>query len=125
VHLPSGRQEGPAAAVAMQAAEIRAALEQRPDIVLGDFNPQQDGSPLDQFRESGYADLAELFDAADVGTATDGKAGKRNDRAYVAPRLRGRVSDYAVIGRDELLLQDGRHLSDHLPLRFTVTAADG
>jgi len=58
-----------------------------------------------------------------VGTATDGAPGKRNDRAYVAPRWRDRVAEYAVIGRDQLRMPDGRHLSDHLPIAFTITAA--
>ena len=118
IHLPSGRQLGPAGAASKRTTELQEAIESclvKLDIVAGDFN-EQPGGPVSRCMEShDYADSAML--SGRDGVPTNIGQG-RGDYIWVKRSMSTRLLEYDVATRECLAREDAgeQYLSDHLPL---------
>jgi len=123
VHLPSGRQLGPAEGAARRLAELEAILrlDPPPDVLCGDLNERPGGAVSDYLARRGFVDAAAITGNAARCTSI---GGTRGDYIWVRRPVAARLREYGVRRPGDFLADvPGKDfLSDHLPLWISVEA---
>ncbi|MBN1809702.1 MAG: endonuclease/exonuclease/phosphatase family protein [Planctomycetes bacterium] len=116
IHLPSGRQVGAEEAASLRTEELKNIFTTSDNVSIGagDMN-EKPGGPVGNFWvERGFRDSAEVFGMGAIATGAEGTG--RGDYIFVHERLLGSLRHYCVAEAGDFTVDDGRYLSDHLPV---------